>query len=155
MTNGHVHLSLEVLYEQFEYMVFALAMNVLRDRDLAADAAQETWMRFTRYLDAGKHPERPGALLSTIVKRESYRLLPRSAHLTLSREPIEDAKSDPAEVHEAVGRLSAEEAEVITLRYFDGLSIRQLQKHFDLSARAVNYRLKNALERLRKELREA
>jgi RNA polymerase sigma-70 factor, ECF subfamily len=149
----------EVLYHRYMRPVLGLALHRLRDRQLAEDAAQETFAAVWRSA-ASFRPER-GAVApwlytvarNAVVDRLRARAEPPSAAPELvSTEP---GPADHAQasfvawrVHRALDELPDREREVIELAYWSDLSQREVAELLDLPLGTVKTRTRSALARL-------
>jgi len=161
----------ERLYDTYGGLVYAKAVSILRDRSLAEDATQETWLRAARALDRGFEPRDPQAWILRIAGREAIRASRRSrrgkaqsltaepAARGLPSEPAAKATGVEAENREyleaALERLPAEDRALLRLRFLEGRSYRELRNLYGLSTSGLWDRVTGALERLRRLLREA
>ena len=152
------------LVERYRYAVFGLCLNYTRDFDAAEDAAQEAFIKAflkLRNLEAG---DRFAPWLRQIAVNEcrmGYRR--RAEPLT---ECVEKTLVSPAGTPEdeaiavegrrtvltALGTLSDEQQQLITLFYLEGLSQKEIAAFLDLAPQAVNQRLYRARNQLRKEM---
>lgn len=123
-------------YRAYGRLVYVIAFRVLRDRGLAEEATQQTFVKAWRAA-AGLDPSRElGAWLATIARRvaidvhrrEAYRaadpldaVAPGDPALVASPPPDESAY-DAWEVRRAVDELPPDEQEVVRLQHFEGLT---------------------------------
>ena len=149
----------ERLYDTYGGLVYAKAVSILRDRSLAEDATQETWLRAARALDRGFEPRDPQAWILRIAGREAIRASRRSRRgkaQSLTAEPAAKATGVEAENREyleaALERLPAEDRALLRLRFLEGRSYRELRNLYGLSTSGLWDRVTGALERLRRLL---
>ena len=134
----------------------------LRDRTLAEDITQETFIRFFEskdYHSIGKEM----AYLYTIARNlciDSFRkqkdemiedLPAKIQELPESRDKVESIV-DRVSIEQALDRLTADEREAVVLRFSGELSVEDIAKSMDISRFAVRRRILSALEKLRKEM---
>lgn len=67
--------SLEILYKRYYRTLVWLAFSVLGDRDLAEDAAQETFALACQSLKSLKKPEKFASWLSAICRNVACRMV--------------------------------------------------------------------------------
>jgi len=144
--------------------VYALALGMLRDRDDAADVAQEAFVRLWR-----KGDRVPGERLAPWLYRVTHNLCLdhlRRRNLALKRlgqpdpeaverlsVPADDPAGDPlpAPLAAALDRLPARTRSLVILHYCQDMKLAEIAELLGMSLPAV----KTALHRARKVLREA
>ncbi len=157
--NGHLE-SFGVLYERYHSAMVALAYSVLGDRDLADDAAQETFAIACQKLDTLRQRDKFAAWLGSICRNIARSIL-RSKGKSAAVNVQEPAKKQNGEDHrqdairQAVWRLRSAERELIVLRYYNGFSQAQISNVLDISPQAVNGRLVRAKRKIAKYLRRS
>ena len=134
----------------------------LRDRALAEDLTQETFIRFFEskdYHSIGKEM----AYLYTIARNlciDSFRkqkdeliedLPAKIQEMPESRDKVESIV-DRVSIEQALDSLTADEREAVVLRFSGELSVEDIAKSMDISRFAVRRRILSALEKLRKEM---
>jgi RNA polymerase sigma-70 factor (ECF subfamily) len=134
----------------------------LRDRTLAEDLTQETFIKFFEskdYHSIGKEM----AYLYTIARNlciDSFRkqkdeliedLPAKIQEMPESRDKVESIV-DRVSIEQALDRLTADEREAVVLRFSGELSVEDIAKTMDISRFAVRRRISSALEKLRKEM---
>ena len=134
----------------------------LRDRTLAEDITQETFIRFFEskdYHSIGKEM----AYLYTIARNlciDSFRkqkdeliedLPAKIQEMPESRDKVESIV-DRVSIEQALDRLTADEREAVVLRFSGELSVEDIAKTMGISRFAVRRRISSALEKLRKEM---
>lgn len=145
-------------YERYSGAVFGIAMSVLGDRELAADAVQLTFLnawRACRSLEPGR-PIRPW--LYTIARRAAIDLYRRRARVP---EPVEVDSGAVVElppsmegiweawqVRMALDALPREERDVVRAQHFEGLSHAQIAERLALPVGTVKSRSHRAHRRL-------
>lgn len=142
----------EQFYRQHEHRVRRLLMGMLGERTLAADAAQETWMRFLRYVNR-PDPQFEVALLVTVARSVARDLWRRRRR----EEPTDrvSERADPSGLEDAVvmadlvARLPYGEREVVVMHYALDRPLWELAKALGETESAVKSRLHRARERLR------
>ena len=134
----------------------------LRDRALAEDLTQETFIKFFEskdYHSIGKEM----AYLYTIArnlcidyfrkqKEELIEDLPaKIQEMPESRDKVESIV-DQLSIEQALDSLTADEREAVVLRFSGELSVEDIAKTMGISRFAVRRRISSALEKLRKEM---
>jgi RNA polymerase sigma factor (sigma-70 family) len=161
---GDTH-AYEELVHAYQGIAFRTAYVIARDASDAEDAAQDGFVKAWRALGRFRKgaPFRPW-LLSIVANeaRNRRRSAGRRANLTLraaTEDPSGDAAPSPeaallsaeqrATLIAAVNELSDEQREVVSLRYFLGLSEHEVAETLGVPQGTVKSRTARALERLR------
>ena len=147
--------------QQYEKLLRYCYMK-LRNRTLAEDITQETFIRFfesTDYHSIGKEM----AYLYTIArnlcvdyirkqKNELIEDMPAEIQeIPESRDKMENIV-DRVSIEQALDNLNADEREAVVLRFSGELSVEDIGKSMGISRFAVRRRISSALEKLRKEM---
>ncbi len=131
-----------------------------RNRDLAEDLVQETFLRAWRNLDRLQDPAAAKAWLTTILRREYARLFER-ARLPVDPEALPDAQPAARDqdtspeafaLREALARLPESYREPLLLQVLGGFSMEEIAAQIGISKSAVMTRLFRAKEKLRHAL---
>ena len=143
--------------EAYQVPVFNLCYRMLSDRNLAEDAAQETFLRAYRRLDRYDDRRSARTWILSIAAHHCIDVLRRRR--LLSFQPIEEmeipsAMPDPEsalirreaeqEVASLLRGLGPEERAIVTLRYWYDLPIEDIGAAVGMSASAVRTRLYRA-----------
>jgi RNA polymerase sigma-70 factor, ECF subfamily len=158
----------EVLYDRHSTQVFWLAMRILEDRGLAADAAQEAFIALWRSR-ASYEPGRGRVKwwLQSIVRNRAIDLRRRDRDIVLRTDdglelnPSEDCTEDEVvalteqqELHAMLDQLPSEQREVIELAYFAGLTHAEITLKLGIPLGTIKGRIRLALEKLRASMPE-
>ena len=145
--------------------MLGLCRMLLRQREEAEDAFQQTFLAAYRSLLSGVEPRHPAAWLATIARNECWgriqqrmrEPLPEGEAEGTFRDPAAAAvaRADLAELWQAIGELPAQQREALLLREFSGLSYNELAEALAISKPAVESLLFRARRRLRMRLRTA
>ncbi|MEO8480348.1 MAG: sigma-70 family RNA polymerase sigma factor [Gemmatimonadota bacterium] len=130
------------------------------DRDLAADIAQETWLRALLSWPRTGVPERPGAWLRTVsrnimLNQHRRRALVRlddvdpRAVPTIDPDDVLDRAEARLVVHAALEQLGPDERGLVQSFYFSGDQTASIAQRLGVSHRAVEGRLRRVRTRLR------
>lgn len=151
----------ERLMEQYGSSLLRMSALYLRDADLAQDAVQETFIKVYRHLRDYRAESTEKTWLTSIcinVCRDMRRTAWFKHH---SRMDIDSLPEQPAHftfpddtVLNEVMRLPAKYREVILLRYYEGMKIREAASALRLSEGKVRFRLNKANQILRERLKE-
>ena len=140
--------------------LYALAFRMLRDGDLAEDAAQEAIVLIWRDLRALRDPQRFETWAYRIVIRACYREVrrrrTRGPHLyALPDVAVADSAAAIAnrdELERAFSRLTAQQRAVIALQYYLGMTHPQIADVLEIPVGTVGSRLHAAKRALRAAL---
>ena len=149
------------LYEACYSSVFAYALSILRSRDDAEDAAQETFLHIRSAAHLYRSQGKPMAWILTIARnvclmqfrRRSRETLLPSDELPLSDDlsMIED-REDRMVLEAALRTLSEEECRIIMLHAVSGMKHREIAELFGLPLSTVLSKYKRGLAKLRRDL---
>lgn len=148
---------------------------MVKDRDVAEDIFQETFIKAVRVIDEGRYTDN-GKFLSWILRiahnqvidhfraqRQSKAVTESEAGydvlgtLRFAERTVEDSMvSDQIErdVRALVELLPAEQREVVMLRYFSGLSFKDIAEQTEASINTALGRMRYALINLRRMIKE-
>jgi RNA polymerase sigma factor (sigma-70 family) len=151
-----------VLVERYQRSAHSVALGILCDFQAAEDATQEAFVTAFEKLGTLRKPERFGPWLIRITRHKALDAL-RQQRTTSPLEDAGDVAADPVDpaLGEASARLLAEvqrlperERQIVMLRHFDGLSVKEIALHLGQAVGTVTKTLSRAHARLRKRLRE-
>lgn len=142
---------------------YRIAHSLLRDRDLAQDAAQEACAAIFTKISQLRSAGAFRVWLYRIVVREASRLERKRAlcqALGLVDSTIDDidASTLRADLRRALGMLSSTQRAVIVLRYYAGMNSTEIAEVLGIPAGSVRFHLvaaRRALERLLDEPRSS
>jgi RNA polymerase sigma-70 factor (ECF subfamily) len=152
--------------DRFQRRVFGMTLSVLRDRQAAEEAAQETFVRAWRHAatyDPGKGTV--AAWLVMIARNVSIDLLPSHRCYPVDPELLRELQ-DPQPSHgldgqlapvsepmqKALMRIPAEQRRALVLAVFYGYTAREVSELDGTPVGTVKTRIRAALMRLRSEL---
>ena len=163
---------MNVFFETFFPRVFGYVMTLVRDRTLADDLVQESFVRLHRAMDR-LDPERdPSAWVFTVVantvrdhwRSKEHRSRGRMVDVDeLWDQPDDDhrdpaaqmvATGDQADIRLALEQLAPGDREIILLREYEELETSEIADALGLSPEAVRQRHSRAVRRLGKIYRE-
>ncbi len=157
-----------VLVERYEHMVFTLAMRMVKNREEAEEIAQDTFLKVYKGLEGFKG----GSKFSTwVYKIAYYRSLDYIKKLRKHPETsliegylehdmeVDDHFVDRLEKNEkkivikdALKKLSGDDGIVLTLHYFEELSLNEIAVIMNISVNNVKVKLFRARKRLKQVL---
>jgi RNA polymerase sigma factor (sigma-70 family) len=146
------------LCEGYYAPLVAVAYSVLRDHQLAEDAAQETFARALVSLGRLKEPGHFAPWLAQICRNVAVDMTrakrPRVNPDDLAGAPDHGTDESVSQiVRQAIDRLPTSLREVVILRFHNDCSYEEISAVLGLSKTAVNGRLTRAKRRLARHLR--
>ena len=152
--------TVRAVYARYGRLVFAVAYKVLGDQGLAEDATQQTFLQAWRAADRFDPSRAFAPWLVTIARRaaidvyrqtrrtrEQVELDPEDPHL-VSTEVSGERSYEMWEVRQAVDSLPSDEAELIKLQHFAGLTHTEIAARLNLPVGTVKSRTFRAHRRL-------
>lgn len=155
---------IEELYDRYGHVAFSLAYRVLRDRGLAEDVVQEAFLkvwRQARTYDARRGTVRTWLLtcvhhsaIDELRRRKAKRAADVAIDEAVPLAGSEDtwagvaATLDRERLVQALAILPAEQRQVVTLAYFDGLSHSEIAARDAIPLGTVKGRMRLALRKL-------
>ena len=134
----------------------------LRDRTLAEDVTQETFIRFFESKDYHSIGKEMAYLYTTArnlcidyfrkQKEELIEDLPAKIQEMPDSSDKVESIVDQLSIEQALDHLTDDEREAVVLRFSGELSVEDIAKSMDISRFAVRRRISSALEKLRKEM---
>ncbi|MCU1501438.1 MAG: putative polymerase subfamily sigma factor [Ilumatobacteraceae bacterium] len=146
--------AVRTIYRAYSGVVWGVAMRVLRDRSLADEATQQSFLQAWRHA-AGFEPDRDLApWLVTIAKRVAIDIYrreqrrPTSAmddaatnHPSLVTMPPDVEQAwEVAQVRLAIGTLGADEQQIVRMQHLDGLTHSEISERLGLALGTVKSR---------------
>ena len=149
--------AVRAIYQRYSGAMFAVAMSMLRDRELAAECVQQTFVRAWRASKSFDPGRELRPWLATITRRvavDIYRREARSrseprAEVDETVVPIAFERTWEAfEVRAALDQLPDDEREVVRLAHFDGLTHSEIAEQLGVPVGTVKSRSFRAHRRL-------
>ncbi len=148
---------------------------MVKDRDVADDILQETFIKAVRVIDEGRYAD-SGKFLSWVLRiahnqvidyfrsQKSAKTINESESgynvlgtLRFAESTVEDrmiSEQIAADVRRLVDHLPEEQREVVMLRYYSGLSFQEIAEQTEVSINTALGRMRYALINLRKMIKE-
>ena len=152
--------SFGALYERYYSSMAALAFSILTDRQLAEDAAQETFAIACAKIGSLKSKDKFAQWLAGICRNVSRQMLriswikpavPENKN-TASSQSDGDSQTKQI-IRQALSNLKVLERELITLRYYDNLPYERIASVLGISEQAVHSRLIRTKRKIAKYLK--
>lgn len=162
------------LIRRFERRALAVAYGVMGDAERAGDVAQEAFARAWERIGELKEPQRFGAWVCGMVRNLSIDLhrkerVRTTVHGAMAREGAVASQRSSSDVREPVEQMLKREQQArlavaleqldpvtrtaVTLRYYEGLSSKEIGQTLNLAPAAVDMRLSRARVQLREMLK--
>lgn len=147
----------ERLLDQYPRL-YRLAYSYLKNESDAQDAVQNGACKALRGWRSVQDARYLDTWLYRIVMNEALTLLRARQRWSqdetaLENESVEDTYED-VDLHRAVEALGEPDRSIVTLRYFEELSLKEVAQVVDMPVNSVKSRLYRALEKLRGMLKE-
>lgn len=148
---------------------------MVKDNDVADDLTQEVLIKVVKVLDEGRYTDK-GRFLPWVMRiarnrvldyfrgqkssktvnesNSSYDIL---GNTNLAEGSIEDrliSEQQAEEVRQLIEQLPAEQREVVKMRYYEGLSFKEIAEHTGVSINTALGRMRYALINMRQLIRE-
>ena len=163
------------LIERHKRRVRDYIYMMVKDNDVADDIFQETFIKVIRVIDEGRYTDN-GKFLSWVLRIAHNQVIdhfraPRQnksvseaeagydvlGTLKLSERTVEDSmvcEQIERDVRALVELLPSEQREVVIMRYFSGLSFKEIAEQTDVSINTALGRMRYALINLRRMIKE-
>jgi RNA polymerase sigma factor (sigma-70 family) len=149
------------LYNRYGKLVFTVCMRVLRDRQRAEDAVQQTFVQAWRGASSFEAGRPVGPWLATIARRVCIDLVRQDARHRNESIEVHDGSGTPSErrdaalvalppsgeqieavwrVREAVENLSPDDRTLIRMLHFDDVSVAEIATHLGIPVGTVKSR---------------
>lgn len=150
--------ALDKLYVLCATDIYSFALSLMHNVHEAEDALQETFIVAAQAAGGYKSEKKPLAWLLTITKnicRQKMRKQKNIAEFALTEEWIADIAGDTEEkilVSQALGKLAAEEMQIVTLHAVSGFKHREISAMLEMPLATVLSKYHRALKKLKKIL---
>lgn len=120
--------ALKTLYDALYRPIYLFALSVVKDRQLAEDALQDTFLNVLRLADTYRQGTKPRAWIFTVARHASLAVLKKTAQPLLSLDEIAPTVSAPPDREsddafaalEAMSVLTPVEREIVALYVYAG-----------------------------------
>ena len=149
-------------FDEYSNALFRHCLIRIRDREQAKDIVAETFTKTWTYVSKGKKVEHLRAFLyrvaNNLIVDQSRRKKSSSLDAMIDDdgfEVLDESVGNPADVPDAraavklLKSLDAIYRQVITMRFIDGLTPKEIAEVLDVSENVVSVRLYRGIERLR------
>lgn len=156
--NGHSDL-FGKLYDRYSKKVYRKCMGFAKDHDIAQDMVQDVFMKVFDQLPKFQGKSRFSTWLYTITYNfcvEYYRKNSKHSFTDINNQPdeIDETEEERAllttrsnKLNKALHKISADDREILVMKYRDQVPIREIMDALDISESAVKMRLARARQR--------
>ena len=147
-----------ILVERYQRQAVAHAVAILFNREDALDAVQEAFIDAFKAIDSFDRGRAFYPWFYVLLRNRCYKMRTRNRET----ESIEDTeilapqiglpREERVALERALVSLPREDRELITLKYFDGLSYQELAEHLQIPKGTVMSRLFHVRKQLQKKL---
>jgi len=148
-------------YDDYAEAIFRYCYFRTYDRERAQELMQETFTNAWSYLRQGKEIENLKAFLYRTAHNVCVNEMVKSKSISLdemnestgydpeSRDRSPEAEAEGARILEQLAELPLADREVLTLRYIEGMAVKDIAAMLGLPPNTVSVRIKRALATLR------
>lgn len=147
------------LYEKYSPVAMRVAYAITRDREMAKDVLQETFVRVYRFLPSYDLSQSFRSWFYRILTNECNRMLKKQHRLLFVHTPNwEEQMADRREDREldqlygAIQELEDKYRIPVVLKYLQGLTEKEIAEALDLNQNTVKTRLFQARQKLKKAI---
>lgn len=152
----------EALYEKYKKRIIAICYNILKDHQLAEDAAVEVFFSLAKNFRIVKNLEdhkldyyivissRNSAIDMLKKEMRNRSMVPYDDDLILTNENM--TRYDHDFLKDCIKQLNFADREILYLKYSDGLEYKDIAKTLGISVAAARKRVQYAKDRLKKLL---
>ena len=150
-------------YEEYADALFRYCLMRIRDREIAKDITQETFSRAWLYLSKGKKIEYMRAFLYRVANNLIVDIARKKKSASLDAmmeddgfEAADEMAKDPAEIPQSreamklLGRLDGMYQTVISMRFIEEMSLKEIAEELGVSENVVSVRIHRGIERLKR-----
>lgn len=154
---------LSYLYENLAKPIYLLAFSILKDKSLAEDVIQDTFLRIYEKVETYRFGNNPKAWILTIARNIALDKLRKRKHEITATDATENAvnkKTDnrsvdtPLMIEEAFAALTTEEAQIVTLYIYIGMKHKEIADMLLLDYSNVRKKYWTSIAKLNKYFRE-
>ena len=149
------------LVKRYERLVYSIPLNLGLGADVAADVTQATFAALVGSIDKIETPERVGAWLSTVAKRESIRVMerrgrersmPDDAPQTIDDDSVHQLAADAEWLFQGMLMITARCREVLNELYFSPTSYESTSEKLGMPLGSLGPTRSRCLDSLRAAL---
>jgi len=152
----------EMIIRTHSRTLFAIAYGILQNREEAEDVVQDSLVKAWKTRWRVRDPEKFPAWLATVARHRARDVFRKRRTVPLSEQVTEPIDSETADttaldqrLHSALAALPELHRAALTLRYFEEMDYRSIEKLLGLTNGALRGILGRALGSLRKQMKPA
>ena len=143
----------EEIYQKYHKLVFYVALQIVKDEDVAQDIMQDTFVKFMKQIDHYEDQGKIKQYLTTISKNLSLNYIKKAK----KEESYDDTKvgtrkkpSNKTDVMLTLHKtLTQEEAQIVTLKVLFDYSFKEIGEELDQSLGTIQGKYYKAIEKLK------
>ncbi len=146
-----------VIYEEYAYLVFYVAFKVVKNKTIAEDITNETFMRFFEHKNGIKKEKNLKYYLTSISKNLSLNYLKQSKNVeTLDKDISYDMKVDQFKDYIEMFKpfLNEEEIDLLIYRFIYDFSFREIAEQKGVTTSVISSKYKRAIDKVKKHIKE-
>lgn len=146
--------SFDTFYNLTKNQVFYAIINIVKDKDLAHDIMQDTYIKFLEKIDQYKSGANPYAYISMIGRNLAINTYNRQKRLIKSDEllesiPAEKEVENDEDIFKILDLLNDDEKEVVTLHVINDLKFKEIAKIMEKPLGTVLWIYNKAIKKLK------
>lgn len=148
----------ELIIRENYMCIYKYCFYHLGNRDVAQDITQDVFLKFLKELDGYREYGKLKNYLYVIARNSIRDYIRRIKEINLYAvsEKFDsggiDKKLDQISVWEALNSLEEPEKDIVILRYYQDMRIKDISQVMDIPASTVRYKLKSAEKKMKKRL---
>lgn len=147
----------DAFYQLTSQKVFFTIVGIVKDKMIAEDLMQETYMQFLKKIDDVNPHQNPTAYLVTIGRNQALNYYNKFKKEVQGDEifetiPSDETIKDEIDIYALLDLLDHDEREVIVLHVINGFKFREVAKVMDKPLGTVQWIHKKALDKLKMKL---
>jgi len=146
----------EMIIRTHSRTLFAIAYGILQSREEAEDVVQDSLVKAWKTRWRVRDPEKLPAWLATIARHKAHDVFRKRRTVPLSGQQIEPVELEPAnttvldqQLQSALAALPELHRAALTLRYFEGKSIKEIAEILDKREGTVKSLLSRGIAKLK------
>lgn len=152
--------NLKILYEEYKEAIFLFILSIVKNKSIAEDLTQDTYIRIIKYHDSYNPLYNPKTWIFQIAKNVSYTYLDKQKEISIKDEilePLLDSKNkikldESYMIREYLSNLNEIDRNIVLLHIFGGIKHYEIAKIVRLTHSNVKQRYRKIIKKLQKEL---